>query len=256
MKILAIHSHPDDVEFLCAGTLVLLQQQGHQIAIASMTPGDKGTPDKAICEISAIRREEARRSASLIGASYTCLEFLDFELFDDDRSRRIVTEFMRKTQPDIVLAASPTDYMADHEAASVLARNATFVAGVRNYQTGEALPLNRIPALYYMDPLEGTDHFGNALQPDFCVDISSTMTMKESMLASHESQREWLRKHHGVDRYIEAMKEWASTRGKMAGVPYAEGFRQHIGHAYPKENILADLLPGCIYVQSKNVTKD
>lgn len=244
MKILAIHAHPDDVEFLCAGTLALLKENGHEIAIASLTPGDKGTPDKAICDIATVRREEARRSAALLGAGYTCLEFLDFEIFDDDRSRRIVTEFLRRTRPDIVLTASPADYMADHEAASVLTRHAAFVAGVRNYQTGSALPLNGIPALYYMDPLEGVDHFGNPVPPDFCVDIRATIALKEAMLACHASQREWLRQHHGVDMYIEAMKEWSATRGRLVGVPFAEGFRQHRGHAYPKENILATLLEG------------
>lgn len=242
MKILGIHSHPDDVEFLCAGTLALLKQKGHDVAIASLTAGDKGTPDKAICDISNVRREEARQSAALIGAEYTCLEFLDFEFFDNDIFRRRVTEFIRKTHPDVVIAASPGDYMADHETASVLVRHATFVAGIRNYQTGSAAPMNGIPTLYYVDPLEGIDHFGNPIQPEFCVDISSVIETKEKMLGSHASQREWLRKHHGVDMYVNAMKEWAAVRGKSIGVPYAEGFRQHKGHAYPKENILKELL--------------
>lgn len=247
MKILAIHAHPDDVEFLCAGTLALLKQKGHQIAIASLTPGDKGTPDQSIFEIATIRRKEAQASADFLGAHYTCLEFLDFEIFDDDRSRRRVTELVRKTQPDIVLTASPVDYMADHEGASVLARHACFVAGIRNYQTGDAPLLAKIPALYYMDPLEGIDHYGQPVPPDFCVDITTTLNSKETMLACHASQREWLRKHHGMDRYLEAMKEWSAIRGQMVGVPYAEGFRQHKGHAYPKENVLKNLLDGLVY---------
>lgn len=242
MKIVAIHAHPDDVEFLCAGTLALLKQKGHSISIATLSPGDKGTPDKSIFEIASIRRKEAKNAADFLGANYTCLEFLDFEIFDDDRSRRRVTEFVRKTSPDIVLTASPIDYMADHEAAGVLTRHALFVAGIRNYQTGGAAPIKKIPALYYMDPLEGIDHFGQPIQPEFCVDITSTIEFKEKMLACHASQREWLMKHHGVDRYIEAMKEWSAIRGQLIGATYAEGFRQHKGHAYPKENILEELL--------------
>ena len=62
------------------------------------------------------------------------------------------------------------------------------------------------------------------------------------MLACHESQRAWLRKHHGVDNLVESMKDWGATQGKSAGVPYAEGFRQHLGHSYPQENILEELL--------------
>src|SRR5262249_42960714 len=41
-RILALHAHPDDVEFQCAGTLVLLREAGCSITIATMTPGDCG----------------------------------------------------------------------------------------------------------------------------------------------------------------------------------------------------------------------
>jgi LmbE family N-acetylglucosaminyl deacetylase len=243
MKILAIHAHPDDVEFLAAGTLALLHQHGHEIHIATLSPGDKGSETLSNVEIAAIRREEAKRSASILNASYTCLEMPDFEIFDNHLSRQIVTDFVRSIQPNIILTASPVDYMADHEAAATLVRNASFVAGIRNYQTMKSKALDGIPALYYMDPIEGTDHFGNIIKPEFCVDISSTINVKESMVACHESQREWLRKHHGVDQYIISMKHWSSQRGEYIGVNYAEGFRQHKGHAYPKENILENCLP-------------
>ena len=62
------------------------------------------------------------------------------------------------------------------------------------------------------------------------------------MLECHESQRAWLRKHHGVDNLVVSMKEWGATQGASAGVAYAEGFRQHLGHSYPQDNILAELL--------------
>lgn len=243
MKILAIHAHPDDIEFLAAGTLAILKETGYEIALATLSSGDKGSPDKTREAIAAIRREEARRSAELLNANYTCLEFADFEIFDDLSSRRAVTEFMRKEKPDIVLTASTIDYMADHEAAGVLVRNAAFMAGVRNFDTGSAAPLTYIPALYYMDPIEGTDHYGRNLPIDFCVDITERISIKEKMLACHASQREWLRSHHGVDRYLDAMKEWSARRGNPFDFKYGEGFRQHKGHAYPHENVLAKLLP-------------
>ena len=62
------------------------------------------------------------------------------------------------------------------------------------------------------------------------------------MLASHASQREWLRQHHGMDEYILSMKRLAETRGSEIGVPFAEGFRQHLGHAYPQDNIIVQEL--------------
>src|SRR4051795_9988017 len=71
-RILAIHAHPDDVEFQCAGTLALLCQRGCHVIIATMTPGDCGTAEYDAETISAIRRAEAKAAADLIGAEYHC----------------------------------------------------------------------------------------------------------------------------------------------------------------------------------------
>ena len=45
-RILAIHAHPDDIEFQCAGTLALLAEAGCPITLATMTPGDCGSVDR------------------------------------------------------------------------------------------------------------------------------------------------------------------------------------------------------------------
>ncbi|MGH9521270.1 MAG: hypothetical protein ACRD3E_01920, partial [Terriglobales bacterium] len=49
---------------------------------------------------------------------------------------------------------------------------------------------------------------------------------------------------HGMDEYVEQMRTWGARRGREAGVAYAECFRQHLGHAYPRNNVLAELLGG------------
>jgi hypothetical protein len=72
------------------------------------------------------------------------------------------------------------------------------------------------------------------------------MNIKEEMLACHASQREWLRKHHKIDEYILAMKRFAEQQGKAINTTYAEGFRQHLGHGYPQQNILKDLLGNAV----------
>jgi hypothetical protein len=59
--VLALHAHPDDVEFQCAGTLVLLKEAGCHVTIATMTPGACGSAEHDAEAISAIRREQARR---------------------------------------------------------------------------------------------------------------------------------------------------------------------------------------------------
>jgi hypothetical protein len=40
------------------------------------------------------------------------------------------------------------------------------------------------------------------------------------------------------------MRAWGAERGGQVGVAYAEGFRQHLGHSYPQDNLLDQLLGG------------
>jgi LmbE family N-acetylglucosaminyl deacetylase len=245
-RILAIHAHPDDVEILAGGTLALLAERGHQIWIATMTAGDCGSAELPPEQISAIRLEEARTAARMIGAEYRCAGFLDLAVAHDDPSRRRVTEMLREARPDIVLAASPVDYMNDHEAASALVRDACFGAPIPNYRCGDSKPLAAIPHLYYMQPIANEDHDGKLVRPAFAVDIGGVLERKCRMLACHASQREWLRAHHGLDEYLEAMKRWARQLGGLAGWEYAEGFRPYHGHPYPRTPLLEELLEGLV----------
>ena len=135
-RILAIHAHPDDVEILAGGTVALLARLGHSVTIVTMTPGDCGSAELSSEEIAGIRRTEAAASAGLIGAHYFCAEFRDLEVFNNNESRRRVVELVRRLQPDVVLTSSPVDYLCDHEATSVLVRDALFGAPAPNYLTG------------------------------------------------------------------------------------------------------------------------
>jgi LmbE family N-acetylglucosaminyl deacetylase len=132
--------------------------------------------------------------------------------------------------------------MVDHEITSKLAQTACFGGGIVNIETPGIAPLEYIPHLYYADPLEGKDKFGNQVKPTTVVDITTVMDIKTEMLGSHKSQREWLRQHHGMDEYIISMKRLAEQRGRIMGVKYAEGFRQHLGHAYPQNNLILEEL--------------
>ena len=195
--ILAIHAHPDDAEILAGGTMALLADLGHQITIATFTPGDCGSKQLGPEEIAAVRRREAANAAALIGARYLCLEMRDLAIFNDDASRRRVTETLRQTRPDLVLTASPSDYHCDHEAASALVRDACFAAPAPNYAHADeapAPPLDHIPHLYFMDPVEGRERDGRSVEPDFVVDIAATFARKRAMLAEHASQRIWLQR--------------------------------------------------------------
>ena len=242
MRIACIHAHPDDAEILAGGTLALLSKFGHEISIVTMTAGDCGSGIHGPEEISAIRRAEAAASAKLIGAEYRCAEFRDLAIFNEDTSRRKVTGLLRDLRCEIVLTASPSDYLCDHEATSQLVRDACFAASVPNYEAPGRGATAQIPALYFLDPIEGTDRDGKTVIPDFTVNVESTFETKRAMLAQHESQRSWLKQQHGMDDYLEQMERWTRACGSRAGIVLGEGFRQYRVHPYPQRPVLQQML--------------
>lgn len=250
-RVLAFGAHPDDIEFTCAGTLARLKERGWDVHMAVMTPGDLGSAERSREEIAATRRTEAACSAEVLGASLQILEFRDFQIEFTDASRRRVTDAVRAADPRLVLAPPPADYMADHEITSQLVRDACFNASVPLYETPNHQATGHIPHLYYVDPIEGTDLFGRPAPVGRFIDVSDVMETKATMLAAHASQRDWLMKQHGMDQYLKSMRDWAAKRGaeasKVAGagtIRHAEGFRQHLGHPYPHDDLLGQILEG------------
>jgi len=232
-------AHPDDAEFMCTGTMALLHARGWEIHIATMTPGDCGSNDLGPEEISAIRREEARRAAAVLEGSYHCLEERDGFLRLDPPTKCKAVALIRRVRPRVVFTLSPMDYLIDHEATSTIVRDATFWSGVPNLKTDGVEPFRPVPYLYYTDAMEGKDLFGQPIRPMIAVDISGVIDTKVEMLRCHASQREWLLKQHGMDEYLHAMQAMGESRGKLVGVAMAEGFRQHLGHGYPQDDLLA-----------------
>src|SRR5262249_19190440 len=169
-----------------------------------------------------------------IGATYHCLEERDLLIFYNERSLERVTRLLRTVRPNVVLTHSPADYMLDHEKTSEVVRAAAFGAPIPNFFLDRNLPapLDHIPHLYSCDPSEGKDPLGREIEPAFCIDISTVIEDKAAMLARHASQREWLLKHHGMDQYLQAMRDWGAQRGRRLGVAFAEGFRQHLGPSH------------------------
>jgi LmbE family N-acetylglucosaminyl deacetylase len=240
--ILAFHAHPDDVETLAAGTLARLAGAGHRVAIVTATAGECGSREFSPEETARIRQGEAAAAAALIGADYRCAGLPDLGVFNDDAARRRVTELVRWARPDIVITAAPVDYHPDHEAISVLVRDACFAASAPNYRSGEAEPLEAIPHLYFTDPIGGRDRAGAPVPPDFAVDISAEFETKRAMMAKHLSQAAWLLKQHGIKDFVGAMVAWSKRRGRDFGVAEAEGFRQYRNTPYPTSPLLQDLV--------------
>jgi LmbE family N-acetylglucosaminyl deacetylase len=246
--VLSLGAHPDDAEFFCAGTLALLHQKGWDVHIATMTPGDCGTVQYSREEISRIRRAEATKAAGILDGTYHCLECDDIFILYDRPTLLKAIELMRKVKPAIVFTTSPSDYMVDHEMASKVAQTACFACGVVNVETPGAEPFEPIPHLYYMDPAEQKDKYGTHIKASMIVDITDVIATKEKMLCCHESQRHWLMTHHGMDEYVNMMKDSDQKRGTEINSAFAEGFRQHLGHAYPHDNILKAELGDLVHI--------
>ncbi len=239
--VLTLLAHPDDAEFLCGGTLCKLADAGWEIHIASMTPGDCGTMDRTRWEISAVRTNENRKSAQMLLGEYHCLDERDIYVCYDKPTLQKAVDLFRRVAPTLVFTHAPKDYMMDHEMTSLICRAASFGFGAPNTSDVPLKEGSGVPYLYYCDPLGGTDPYGNPVSPPTVIDISSDIDRKADLLACHESQREWLRAHHGMDEYIESMKRQNAMRGKQIGVEYAEAFTQHRGHPYPGDDVLKDM---------------
>jgi len=240
--ILALHAHPDDIEILAGGTLAILAAKGHAITIATATAGEGGSAVHDPTETGRIRQAEAAAAAAVIGANYRCLGFADLGVFNDDGSRRAVTELIRRAAPDVVITASPVDYHPDHEAISVLARDACFAAPVANYRTGPAAATSTIPALYFMDSIGGRDREGARIPRHFAVNVATTFATKQAMLAQHRSQADWVARQHGITDHLADMVAWTRRVGRDFGVEFAEGFRQYRHPPYPRNPVLQDLI--------------
>jgi len=247
--VLAVMAHPDDIEITCAGTLVLLKRAGWKVAMATMTPGDVGSMSLSREKISAVRRKEAAASATLLAADYTCLEFDDLAIVYGEDAKRRVCALIRSVRPDLMIAPSREDYMADHTETSRTVVEAAFASTVPNWRTEAGPeghpPCESIPAILYADPIGLLNWEGKRTGAHRVVDITAVMDVKEKMLAKHESQRSWLRAQHGEDEYLLSMKRWSADRARdyrKKGVRFAEGFTRHMGHGFPHSDFLVKAL--------------
>lgn len=175
LDVLAIGSHPDDVELGCGGTLALLAGQGRQVGILHLTRGERGTrgtPEQ--------REREAERAAAALGAAE--LAFLDCgdgALRAGDAEEDALIEVLRRWRPELVLGPTPRDRHPDHERAHRLVAAACFYAGLANRGSGG--PPHRPAAVFsYMqhDPFD----------PTFIVDVTSVWERKMEALAAYRTQ--------------------------------------------------------------------
>jgi LmbE family N-acetylglucosaminyl deacetylase len=229
MRILAVSAHPDDIEILCAGTLIKFKKQGHEIFFVHMCDGGKGHAVIPSAELKEIRKKEAERSAELLGAEIFHGNFPDLELYVNEDSIKTAVNLIRRYKPDAVITHSPQDYQSDHRNTAQIMIDASYPASLPHYKAEYEAHTVSYP-IFFMDCIAGIDFL-----PTEYVDISGEMELKEKMLLCHESQYKWLLEHHGI-HYVELMKQLSAFRGMQCGVKFAEGFRMYHawGRIFPK----------------------
>lgn len=247
--VLAAMAHPDDIEFLCAGSLRLLVDRGWELRCITLGGGDLGAPAGSRDEVRRARLREAEQAAAVLGGTYRWAGLDDLAIHYCADQLRIVTDAVRACRPDLVITHSPQCYMVDHEATATLVRMACFAAGMPLFDTPHSPTGKPVPALYYADAVEGRNQFGEPVLAGFWIDVASAFPARQEALACHITQRDWLRAHHGVDNYLALNESFARLQGERCGRALAEGFRQHLGHGYPRENILAESLADLVAIR-------
>lgn len=220
MRVMAFGAHPDDIEFLCAGTLAKYSQAGHDVAIAISTNGNVGSPTHSKSEIAAIREKEARAAAALIGAEFFWLNYNDEFLFNSEEVRLHFIEIVRKFRPDIIICPDKdADYHPDHTTTGQVIWDTHVMYTVPNIKT-DSPPCEKIPEIVFMDTVAGVNS-----HPEFYVDITDQWEAKAAMIACHVSQEAWMIDQYGVS-CVEFGQTQSRFRGFQAGCKYAECFRK------------------------------
>lgn len=243
---LAAVAHPDDVEFMIAGTLLLLQEIGVNVHIWNLANGCMGSVHQGSAETAALRWKESTASAKISGATLHVPLFDDMGIYYEAGSLKRVAAVLRRIKPTIIFTHALSDYMEDHQNTARLIVSAAFARAMKNYETEpRSEPYDGPLALYHALPHGLRGPLGERPVPSHFVKIDEKIAKKREMLAQHESQREWLDISQGMDAHVLEMEKTSRAVGSMSGrFTLAEGFTQHsrVGFSAPDWDPLSALL--------------
>lgn len=181
-RVLAIGTHPDDIEIGCGGTIRLLADQGHEIKFIVVTSGEEGSLELRKEQLRKDRKTEASKSAKVLGAT-------DVIFFDEPDGLTQATketkvkliQFIRDFKPEVVFIHSSHDCFPDHQVVSQLSKSAIQAASGPWYSDAGLVPH------------QVRDVFGfevwNALQsPQMNINIERSIDRKIQALSCHSSQ--------------------------------------------------------------------
>ena len=196
MRILMIGAHQDDVEFRGSGLAVKYRRLGHDVRILSMTNGCGGhhilTPE----ETSRVRYLESQKAAEILGVQYDVSSDVDdCTVQADIESRRRLTRYIRRYNPDLIITHRPNDYHTDHRNTGLLLQDAAYLLTVP-HECPDVPAMRFMPVImYFVDTFKYPP-----FEADVVVDTDDVAEVKMEMVDINASQfYEWLPYTYGQE---------------------------------------------------------
>jgi LmbE family N-acetylglucosaminyl deacetylase len=233
-SVLAVFAHPDDIEFVAAGTLLMLKEHGWEIHYMNLCSGNGGSVEMDGPTTAKTRLAEAQEAARILGAKFYPPISDDLELTYDVKYLRKVAAVVRETKADIVLTHGPADYMEDHMNCCRLAVTGAFAHCIQNFVTDPQQPhyLGDV-VVYHAMPHGLRDPLRKSIRAGAYVNTTRVHEVKRKALAAHASQKNWLDVSQGMDSYLLTMDEASLAVGKLSEFfKHAEGWRRHLHYGF------------------------
>jgi bacillithiol biosynthesis deacetylase BshB1 len=222
LDILAIGSHPDDVELGCSGTLIKEIKRGKKVGIIDLTQGELGT--RGTVET---RYSEAANAAMIMGVHVReNLKMRDGFFKNDEEHQMQLVKALRKYKPEIVIGNILEDRHPDHGRGGWLIYDACFFSGLRQVKTFDEEGKEQEKwrpkiLLHYIQ-----DRF---YEPDIIIDVSDEWEQRMEAIKAYKTQffdpnSSEPQTYLSTPDFIEALAARARLLGKRIGVKYAEGF--------------------------------
>ena len=229
-SVFAIAAHPDDIEFMMAGTLLFLKKAGYEIHYLNLSRGNCGSIEYDSATLARIRLKEAKAAAKILGAHFHPPFCNDLEIFYDLKTLRRLAAVIREVKPSIVLTHSPADYMEDHMNTCRLAVTAAFARGMPNFKSTPSRPTESYDCtIYHGLPHSLTDNLRRKIIPGAFVNTASVHEIKLEALKAHKSQQHWLDASQKLNSYLQTCEDTSVVVGKMSKkFKHAEGWRRHL----------------------------
>jgi N-acetylglucosamine malate deacetylase 1 len=233
----AIGAHPDDIEFMMGGTLVLLRWAGYETHYLNLANGSCGSALYPAGRVKRMRRAEARAAAKVLGVVFHESLVDDLELYYERSTLKRLAAVIREVNPAILLAPSPQDYMEDHTNACRLAVTAAFVRGMKNFLTiPRRAPVDGETTVYHAMPHGLRDPLRARVIPGAFVNTGKAHTLKKTALAAHRSQQHWLDASQKMNDYLRTLEAFSLEMGRMSRrFKHAEGWRRHLHYGFCAE---------------------